>query len=157
MVKVVIATDGNSWHGMTAERLWATPVGISLYRLENSPLYAHGVSYQDIVVAREDENKVLTFDRVQSRGGHSTYRALLNDTKTKADFERYWEPIAKLGCTYESSRDPETVFSIDVPPTTDVYDVYPLLDKGEHDGIWEFEEGDCAHPLRDQRAPSPVA
>jgi hypothetical protein len=147
--KVIFDTDGNAWHGTTAERLWATPVGIRLYRLENSPLYAYGVSYQDVVVARKDADTLLRFVSVQSRGGHSTYRVVLKAASTKADFERHWKPLEQLGCTYESSADPENVFAIDVPPSTDVYVVYPLLEDGERDGVWEFEEGHCGHPLRD--------
>jgi hypothetical protein len=146
-VKIIFDTDGNAWHGMTAERLWATPVGISLYRLENSPLDAYGVSYQDVVVAREDADASLRFVSLQDRGGHSTYRVVLKGAAAKSDFETYWKPIERLGCTYESSRDPENVFAIDVPPSTDVYEVYPLLENGERDGVWEFEEGHCGHPL----------
>jgi uncharacterized protein DUF4265 len=147
-VKIIFDTDGNAWHGMTAERLWATPVGISLYRLENLPLYAYGISYQDVVVAREDAGGSLRFVSVQNRGGHSTYRVVLKEAATRSDFEMYWKPIEQFGCTYESSRDPENIFAIDVPPSTDVYDVYPLLENGERDGVWEFEEGHCGHPLR---------
>lgn len=148
MVKVLFDTDRKAWHRMTAERLWATPVGISLYRLENSPLYAYGVSYWDIVVARQDAEGDLHFSAVHERGGHSTYRVVLEGSASKADFERYWMRMERLGCTYESSRDPENAFSIDVPPKSDVHAVYALLEKGEREGVWEFEEGHCGHPLR---------
>jgi hypothetical protein len=95
-LKIAFETDGNAWHGMTAEHLWATPVGISLYRLENSPLYAYGISYQDVVVARENAGASLRFVSVQDSGGHSTYRVVLKGAATKSDFETYWKPIERL-------------------------------------------------------------
>jgi hypothetical protein len=147
-VSVIFDTDGPAWHQQTAERLWAIPVGISLYRLENSPLYAYGVSYKDVVVARPRADGGLAFQDVQSRGGHSTYRVVVKASISRVDFERCWKPLEELGCTYESSRDPENIFAIDVPPSTDVYAVYALLEQGEDQGIWEFEEGHCGHPLR---------
>jgi hypothetical protein len=149
MVRVMFETNGNDWHGTTAERLWATPVGISLYRLENSPFCAYDVSYQDVVVAREDRDGTLRFERVESRGGHSTYRILLKSSSKKCNFETYWRPIELMGCSYESSTDPETVFSVDVPARADIYEVYSLLEHGERDGVWTFEEAHCGHPLRD--------
>ena len=147
MVKIVIETDEGAWHGKTAERLWASRVRDNLYQLENSPLYVYGLSYKDVVVARAfDKNQVL-FESVAERGGHSTYRVVLEKLDTKAEFQTYWSPIEKIGCTYESSRDPENVFAIDVPPNVDADMVYSLLEEGENAGVWEFEEGYCGHPL----------
>ncbi len=37
------------------ETLWASPLGNDLYRLENSPWYAYGVSWQDVVEAHSPE------------------------------------------------------------------------------------------------------
>lgn len=148
MVKVVFVTDGAAWHGMTAERLWALPVGISLYQPENSPLYATAVSYEDVVVARPGSTGDLQFESVHSRGGHSTYQFILEEGVTKADMAPYWKPIERLGCTSESSLEPEDVFAVDVPPNTDVYAVYSLLEAGEQAGIWKFGEGHCGHSLR---------
>ena len=37
------------------------------------------------------------------------------------------------------------LLAVDVPPDTDINVVYTLLDKGEKDGIWSFEEGHCGH------------
>ena len=121
--------------GLGAPQVEPEASGLSQASLENSPLYAYGVSYQDVLVAREDADGALRFVSVQNRGGHSTYRVVLKGAATRSDFEMYWKPIEQLGCTYESSRDPETAFAIDVPPSTDVYDVFPLLENGEHDGV----------------------
>lgn len=71
----------------------------------------------------------------------------LEPSSAKGDFEKYWSPLEKLlGCTYESSKDPETVFAVDVPPEVDVHAAYGLLEDGERANVWEFGEGHCGHP-----------
>ena len=40
------------------ETLWATPLGNHLYRLENSPWFAYGVSFLDVVRARPDDHPI---------------------------------------------------------------------------------------------------
>jgi hypothetical protein len=76
LVKVKFVLDPGEWHGSATETLWAAPVGQNQYRLENSPFYAFGVSYQDVVAAQRTDNE-LEFVSVVSRGGHSTYRILV--------------------------------------------------------------------------------
>ena len=54
------------------ETLWATPVGRDRYKLDNSPFYAYGVSWQDVIEARpEREGDIPTLVRVvRKSGGH---------------------------------------------------------------------------------------
>ena len=47
--------------------------------------------------------------------------------------------------TYESAEMNTLLLAVDVPPGVDVYAAYTLLEKGEADGIWYFEEGHCGH------------
>lgn len=143
--KIRFELESEAWHGSATETLWAEQVGRGRYRLRNSPFFAFGVSAEDVVFAgEEDEGGAHPFVGVSLRGGHSTYRIM-----RLADDERlikeYWQPLEDLGCTYEEGR----VLAVDVPPTTDIYDVYPLLEAGEAQGAWHFEEGHCGHPLRD--------
>ncbi len=57
-----------------------------------------------------------------------------------------WRRLQELGCTYERAN--RRLIAIDVPPRTDVYAVYRVLEEGEKAKYWEFEEGHCGHPLR---------
>ena len=149
MVKLVVKTDPDAWHGTTAERMWATPIGSSSYVLENSPFHAYGLSYKDVVTAQTMDDGQLHFVAVSERGGHSTYRILLKPGASREDFDRLWKPLEAMGCTYESSKNPETNFAIDVPPSTDVYDAYKHFEAGLKEGVWDFEEGHCGHPLKE--------
>ena len=147
-VKIVFVTDSRAWHGVTAERLWATELGDGHYRIDNAPLYAYGVSYGDIVSAEPHEGR-LRFKSVLGQGGNSTYRILLRPPHGRPSFERYWARIEPLGCFYESSRDPEDVFSISVPADADVAAVYAILEAGAAEGVWHFEEGNFEHQPRE--------
>jgi hypothetical protein len=35
----------------------------------------------------------------------------------------------------------ESLYAIDIPPTVNINEAYKVLEQGEADGVWEFEEG----------------
>lgn len=142
MVKVVFPLDPGAWHGSLTESLWATPTGEGRYRLENTPFYALGVSYMDTVTAREDHGSWV-FTGVATRGGHSTYRVI--PRATLEIVTTHWAPLHAAGCTYEEGA--RGLRAVDVPPQSDVSEVYRLLEAGEAAGVWYFEEGHCGHPV----------
>lgn len=49
--------------------MWATQVGPDRYRLENSPFYAYGVSWLDIVEARPADASGLPIAECANRQG----------------------------------------------------------------------------------------
>lgn len=140
--KMTIELEAGSWHGSGSESVWVQPVGQNRYVLENSPFYAFGVSYQDVVRANE-KNGQLFFGEIVARGGHSTYRIILLDSKEL--FEEYWQVLQQLGCTYEEGLN--RLLSVDIPPLTDIHAAYKVLEAGEKAGVWSFEEGHCGHLL----------
>ena len=79
--------------------------------------------------------------------GHSTYR-LIREGKND-EFDKYWSKLESLGCTYESG-DYKGVrlYAVDVPRTADIYKVYEILELGQSENAWMFEEGHVGHKLR---------
>jgi hypothetical protein len=138
-VKVRFHVDPNDQRGVKTESLWAEKVGSGRFRILNSPFFLFGISADDVVEAKETDGGLM-FQRVDSRGGHSTYRIFLQGGRTikDADFRTYWGPISKLGATFENADD--HFVAVDIPPGRDVAAIYELLDRGEQDGIWAFEE-----------------
>lgn len=134
------------------ERLHAQPLGADLYCLDNSPFYAYGVSFGDVVLA-PCQGGVPTYRRTVNRRGHSTYRVRLNVGCGHDAFLTRWTDLAELGCTFEGSDAAASrVYSIDVPPGVDVHAVYALLQAGETGRVWVFEEGNyCPKDERDSR------
>ncbi len=140
--KIVIELRNDHYE---AETLWAEPLGGGLYRLRNVPILAYGFSEQDVVRTDEVEGRHVVTG-VTRPGGHSTYRVFLPDAMDDARFAKLFEPLGSLGCTYERANP--RLMGIDVPPETDVYAVYAVLEQGEGAKQWSFEEGHCGHPLR---------
>lgn len=140
LVKVFFELDSAAWHGSGTESLWAEEVGGSRYRLRNVPYFAYGVSAEDIVSV-EARDGTLFFKAVSIRGGHSTYRLRLDESRKSERFQTYWLPLQSLGCSYEEGE----VLAVDVPPSARLTDVRLALEAGEDAGVWEYEEGSCSH------------
>lgn len=144
LVKVHFELPDGSPYG--AESLWAEKIVEGKFRLDNSPFYIYGYSYNDIVMAREEEGAWV----VQGpclRGGHSTYRIFLSEglQVQSPEYKTYWRRLERLGCTYEGAT--KRLIAIDESPSADVSAVYLILEEGENAGIWKFEEGHCGHPV----------
>jgi hypothetical protein len=148
LIKVSFELDESDWHGHGSETLWASPIVETEwrhFRIMNSPFFAKGISYRDIVKASAlDNDFILDFKEVVERGGHSTYMLLFEATEPR--FSSYWNMLEKSGCSYESTRiklriGQRSLFSVDVPPSADIYEIYEILQRGESDSVWMFQEG----------------
>lgn len=151
-VKIFFKLDSADWHGSPSETLWAKPLSCAdkaaAFELENSPFYAKGVSYLDVVRAVKRDGQ-YEFAGTITPGGHSTYRLLVDHAPDA--FEVWWKKLQGLGCTYESGDfQGKKLFTVDVPATTDIYAVYRILEDGEKQNIWMFEEGHVGHPLKNK-------
>jgi uncharacterized protein DUF4265 len=158
LVKIRFDLDSSDWHGHGGEFLWAAPlVGTDLqnFRLMNSPFFSRGISYQDVVKAAAAERDfVFDFEEVIQRGGHSTYMLIMEAGKPRVD--AYWNMLEKMGCSYESSQVDLSIgrrplYSVDVPPSADIYEVYEMLERGANDKVWMFQEGYAHLPKALQR------
>jgi len=147
LVKVTFPLGLDQWHGFETESVWAEKIANNRYRIRNTPFYAKGVSFKDIVFVKKIDES-LFFESISIAAGHSTYRILLEKAVPDKVFLKYWAPLELLGCTYESADyGKRHLLAVDVPSDTNIHLVYDLLDQAEKDGIWGFEEAHCAHPL----------
>jgi hypothetical protein len=158
LVKVHFDLDSSDWHGHGGESLWAAPIAgteWSNFRIMNSPFFVRGVSFQDMVKAKPYEaSLVFEFEAVVERGGHSTYMLIMEAGKPRVD--AYWNMLEKMGCSYESSQIDLSIgrrrlYSVDVPPSADIYEVYEMLERGANDKVWMFQEGYAHLPKASQR------
>ncbi|HZP25314.1 MAG TPA: DUF4265 domain-containing protein [Terriglobales bacterium] len=140
-VGIVFQLDRNDQQSFETERLWAAPVRPNEFRILNSPFFVFGVSAEDIVSAVQADDGVFHFQRVVERGGHSTYRVFLQRENTieMELFLAHWNSIRALGVTFEAANN--RFISIDIPPSSDMQRIYGLLQRGESEGVWVFEEG----------------
>jgi hypothetical protein len=118
------------------ETLWAAPLGNNLYRLDNSPFYIYGVSWQDVVEAQPEEDGFLFFLRVIEKSGHRTVRVLFEDFSAKdPEAEPILADIKNLGCTYEGYGG---LLVIDVPPEVNLETVTEYLKDSKLE--WEYAD-----------------
>lgn len=144
-IKVFFPIEPASANGVTGEWLWMEPAGLGKYRVDNLPFELYDISYGDVVSAAEKDG-ALTFQSVLSRGGHSTYRVRLPEGGTHEDFLQFWPLFEAHNCSYEGASDTRRLYSIDVPNGDAVFAIYPLLEKGEKQGWFEFEEAHFCRP-----------
>lgn len=134
--------------GVAAEYLWAEPIGNHSYRIDNIPFFVYGISLDDVVRAIYIEG-CLEFQNVIRHNGHSTYRVILEDTisisQESGGLQSLLKRLEVIGCSRELAK--ARLIAIDVPTTTDIFVVYKILEDGEEQGIWSFEEAHCGHPV----------
>lgn len=108
-VKVLLRADEY------VETLWAERVGPDRYRLDNSPFWAYGLSWRDVVEAHPDENGQLAFTRVVEKSGHRTVRVIFEPgIDQNAEGQAIIDELVRLGCTYEGMHP--GYLAIDIPP-----------------------------------------
>ncbi|MQY41377.1 DUF4265 domain-containing protein [Epibacterium sp. SM1969] len=144
MEKVFAELKSEDWHGYSTESLWATPVEEGRFRIENSPFFAEGFSFGDIVdtIMRDG---VAWITGLARPSGSSTYRILLGENVEAAQFTRFWKPLQQAGCSFEHGDFGFEIRAVHVPKETDIHKAYRLLEAGEAASVWEFEEGHCGH------------
>jgi hypothetical protein len=127
-------TDGDA----TVETLWAIPLGDDLYKLDNSPFYAYGVSWQDVVFAPYDEQEgVATFRSVVEKSGNRTLRIFF-DSPVASDnaSNQILQGLITAGCSYEGAN--RKYISINVPPEVELQQVRSYLI--EREAQWEHAD-----------------
>ena len=149
MVKVELqGPDGE------VETLWATPLGNDRYRLENSPFWAYGVSYEDVIEARPlDEGGFPVFVRRLERSGNRTLRLILKPSaRESADSQGLLDRLVALGCSYEGMNP--AYLAINVPGTVDLETITTFLT--QIDRQWEYVDPTYAEVHGEGTGESPV-
>ena len=130
MVKIGLhAPDGEF------ETMWATPLGGSQYRLENSPFHAYRVSWLDVVEARPDADGLPVVQGVIAKSGHRTVRLIITPGIDELPArQRVLEELTALGCSWEGYNP--RYFAIDVPPGVELASIASFL--ANHGEQWEY-------------------
>ncbi len=134
LVKIAIADRDGDF-----ETPWAMPVGRDRYRLENTPFFAYGLSWQDIVEARVDRSRhpsLPVFKRVIEKGGHRTIRVAGDGVDVP---KALVDALVKLGATFEGLNPAYLCF--DLGPKVDPQRVVDELERWEDEPVsWEHAD-----------------
>jgi hypothetical protein len=108
------------------------------------PFFAFGLSLGDKIYARRTD-LALEYAGVADRSGHSTYRVFLAETTDRVRVDECWRQLKAFGCGRETAT--ARLWALDLSPEVDIFKVYEVLENGEAEGLWMFEEGHVGHPL----------
>lgn len=125
-----------------SESMWVEALSDGTFRIKNIPAWVSGVSFDDVIVSKRRDGEVW-FDKVKSRGGHSTYRLAFQDPAGPQGVQPEFDALQALGCGFE--RISPRFIALDVPPETDVIAVYRALEDGMASGRWWFDELHYGH------------
>jgi hypothetical protein len=107
-------------------------MGAGKYRLDNTPWYQYGVSYQDVIETAPEADGFPFFVRVLEKSGYRTIR-VRSRTEVSQDL---LESIKSAGASYEGAD--KRLIAIDIPPGVDLEVVVQLV---EASGIeWEYAD-----------------
>ena len=125
------------------ETLWATHIESDNYKLDNSPFYAYGVSWEDMVSAPfNSEEGHPTFHHVVSKSGNRTVRVVFDPPIEPGNrSDGIVQRLITLGCSYEGAN--RKYISVNIPPHVELEPVRKYLI--ECDVTWEH-----ADPTYDQ-------
>lgn len=144
MVKVVfkLEKDEEDYPPADYESLWAIPLEEGLFQLDNIPFFAQEVALGDVVSA-VSEGGELRFQKVVRPSGHSTLRLIIYD---QGEVPAVRKLLEERGCASEGSHIPGLI-SVDVPPSVPLARLRPLLDEGEAQERWGYEEACLGEPV----------
>lgn len=120
------------------ETLWATRVGDDNYRIDNSPFWAYGVSWQDVVFAPfSDDEGFPTFQSVVTKSGNRTFRVIFDPPVADSnESDKVLQGLVALGCSYEGM-NPKYV-SVNIPTSVALDAVQSYLVAKE--AKWEYAD-----------------
>jgi hypothetical protein len=136
LVRILLVTDE------FRESLQALPLGSNAYRLENSPWFAYGVSYRDVVEAQPSktgEFDLPTFVRVLEKSGNRTLRVYLEQpVETELEVRQHptLAPLLQMGCAVEGAQG--NYFAINIPAEVDFDAVCSHLHATPD--LWEYAD-----------------
>lgn len=120
------------------ETLWATHLGDDEYELDNSPFYAYGVSWKDVVIAPyNEEQQRPTFQSVLRKSGNRTVR-LIFETPVESgnESDNLLQGLISLGCDYEGAT--KKYICVNIPPNVSLEQVRAYLIN--NDATWEHAD-----------------
>ncbi|WP_328984038.1 DUF4265 domain-containing protein [Thiorhodovibrio winogradskyi] len=120
------------------ETLWATSLGGDKYKIDNSPFYAYGVSWEDIVLAPfSEEEQFPTFQSVVSKSGNRTVRVSFDPPIEEGnESDVILKGLVSLGCDYEGANT--KYISVNIPPNVSLDEVRQYLI--EKETTWEHAD-----------------
>jgi hypothetical protein len=117
-------------------------------RLVNTPFFARGVSFGDLISVRPDHvRRALVFDRLNAGSGHSTVRIILMEESARTEVQL---KLREFECSYEGADQFESLLAVDIPPNVNYFPLREWLVGRNDDGIIGIQESAISAVHRSQ-------
>ena len=121
------------------ETMWAVEHGDGFYKLDNTPYYAYGVSYGDVIKAESNADGSLSFSVIEAKSGNRTLRIIFDAEEVhNGTSETILSYLDAMACAYEGAD--ASYYAISAPADTELSEVIDHLNDNEI--MWE-----CADPI----------
>ena len=120
------------------ETLWAYSLGEDTYKLDNSPFFAYGISYQDEVIAKpKNIGDIPEFIKINRKSGNKTIRVSVDlESKKERVDEIIINELISLGCSVEGAN--KKYLSINIPNNIKLEIVVEYLEEKKQ--LWEYAD-----------------
>ena len=139
MNKIVVPLH-EEWHGFSSETLWGEKIDRDTYRIDSIPFFANGISLNDVVKVKNNEEKRLVYQKTISKGNNCTYRVVFDENINLQEKNKYLHLLQNYGDI--EVFEEQGLYALNVPKQK-VHELYKILSQLERDKILDFEEGDC--------------
>jgi hypothetical protein len=120
-----------SWEGLLSR---ASQTG---FVIESVPFYLKNVARGDVVAVEKTD--LLRFSHVVERGGHNTYRLLMDEAPAD-EIERAQRELQERGLKVERN-ETGILLAVDVPPSEAQAEVDRYLIQNKEAGRWQLQDG----------------
>jgi Domain of unknown function (DUF4265) len=133
--------DEDGYPPVTRENMWAVDLGDGRYRIDNIPFFVRGISDEDVIAVKMEEDGRLVFAELIEASSNSTFRLIISN---ESETPKVRKMFRDLGCPSELvSRG---LISVHIPGSVVMKSIATLIEQGEDNGQWSFEEGALRHP-----------
>jgi len=137
-LKFCIEPDEDGYPPFRVESVWASPLSDGTFRLDNIPFFAYEVADGDVVTAKVLDGE-LFFEGVAQASGNSVIRVIVNDERSIPQLRAQ---LLALGCDSEWW---QKLVSVNIPAGVSYTPVLRLLEEGQDNDKWGFEEAVLCH------------
>jgi hypothetical protein len=140
-VRFRLARDEEGWPPADSEELWAVAIGPDVVRIDSIPWFVRNLALGDLITVSRAADGVLHPGERLRWSGNCTIRVVALGEEGPAERARtVLDTFAGLGADGEVLGQYGMV-ALNVPPDADLAGVKRLLDRGEDEGWWSYEEG----------------
>ena len=136
-----LSKDVDGYPPVDNERMWAKKIDENVFRVENTPFYVRGISFGDLVEAKEISESVYGYIKLYKHSGYSTFRIHVGgDNIDKSKYvDSLLEKLKSFGCSTEG-QDDNNLIAVNIPQEAPLQKVAEYLNSEYKLGLLDYEE-----------------